>query len=64
MKKYLLTSLFVFSSNLTFGEDIDLYLGDSSVQTGPKPQVLIIFDNSGSMNTLEEVPVDYDPDTV
>jgi len=64
MKKYLLTGLFLFSSNLAFGEDIDLYLGDSSVQTGPKPQVLIIFDNSGSMNTLEDVPADYvnDPD--
>ena len=54
----------LFSSHLAFSEDIDLYLGDDSVQTGPKPQVLIIFDNSGSMNTNEEVKADYDPDTV
>lgn len=44
-------------------EDIELYLGDSSYLTGNRPQVLIIFDTSGSMesNSLR-VKKRYDPD--
>ncbi len=32
-------------------DDTELYLVDSTVRTGKHPQVLIIFDNSGSMST-------------
>ncbi len=42
-------------------EDIELYIGDTASKVGNKPQVLIIFDNSGSMRTTEEVKTPYDP---
>ncbi|MGL4711556.1 MAG: hypothetical protein ACRCWP_03050, partial [Shewanella sp.] len=35
-------------------DDTELYLVDSTVRTGKRPQVLFIFDNSGSMSTVEE----------
>ena len=61
MKKYLLFTLVSLFSIHTYSEDIELYVGDVSQRTGNKPQVLIIFDNSGSMKTLEEVKAPYDP---
>lgn len=42
------------TAGLTFADDTELYLVDSTVRTGKRPQVLFIFDNSGSMSTVEE----------
>ncbi len=61
MKKILLTSLLLISS-FSGAEDIELYVGSSAQQVGGKPKVLIIFDNSGSMNATEEIKTPYDPD--
>jgi len=57
MKKLLLTALLILSS-LSVADDTELYVGHSA-QAGKKPKVLIIFDNSGSMNTLENVKDSY-----
>lgn len=45
-------------------EDIELYVGNSAQNAGGKPKVLIIFDNSGSMNTTEEIKEPYEPGEV
>ena len=50
-------------SFFSFSEDIELYISDTVKQAALRPQVLIIFDNSGSMGTVESVNEDYDPDT-
>ncbi len=63
MKK-LLVGLTAVISTLSFSEDIELYVSDAVKQIGQRPQVLIIFDNSGSMGTLDSVNEDYDPGTV
>jgi len=42
------------AAGVTFADDTELYLVDSTVRTGKRPQVLFIFDNSGSMSTVEE----------
>lgn len=45
-------------------EDIDLYVLRNGGNTSYRPQLLIIFDNSGSMNTQLESAFDrYDPST-
>ena len=44
-------------------EDIELYVGSIDQRTGQKPQVLIIFDNSGSMNGEMTLKSSYDPAT-
>jgi len=59
MKKILLSSLLLLSS-FSSAEDIELYVGNSAQQIGGKPKVLIIFDNSGSMNATEEIKTPYD----
>ncbi|QSX41649.1 pilus assembly protein [Shewanella cyperi] len=41
-------------SGMSFGDDTELYLISSDVSTGKRPQVLFIFDNSGSMSTEDE----------
>ncbi len=64
MKKFLLFIFTITISAITFGEDIELYISDAVKQLGQRPQVLIIFDNSGSMGTLESVNEDYDPDEI
>jgi type IV pilus assembly protein PilY1 len=49
------TSLFAvlcLSAN-SFADDTELYVFESTARTGSRPQVLIIFDNSGSMRTIE-----------
>ncbi|CAM4014264.1 pilus assembly protein [Shewanella aquimarina] len=47
----------------SFADDTDLYLNPA--QNNVRPQVLIIFDNSGSMDTiLDGVPGGYEPETV
>jgi type IV pilus assembly protein PilY1 len=61
MKKLLLFGLLTFMSLITYSEDIELYIGDAAQRSGNKPQVLIIFDNSGSMNRLELVDEPYNP---
>jgi len=53
--------LLLLLSTLTCGEDIELYVSDAVKQANQKTQVLIIFDNSGSMGTVESVKVSYDP---
>jgi len=60
MKKLLLISLLLLPS-ISIAEDIELYIGNSAQRAGGKPKVLIIFDNSGSMNTTEEIKTPYDP---
>lgn len=62
MKKSIIVSLLVFFSCLVTGEDIEVFVGNGGVQDNFPPQVLIIFDNSGSMNgLLTDVRVPYDP---
>ena len=47
-----------------FADDTELYVVESSLRTGASPKVLIIFDNSGSMGTIEEdAPGAYDSAT-
>ena len=48
--KYFIFATTVLVSFFTASEDIELYVGDKKVQFDTKPQVLIIFDNSASMN--------------
>ncbi|WAJ69562.1 pilus assembly protein [Catenovulum adriaticum] len=45
-------------------EDIDLYVRSISDRVGTAPQVLIIFDNSGSMRTSETIKAGYNPNEV
>ena len=45
-----------------YPEDIELYLGNESTTVGITPKVLIIFDNSGSMNQLVSINAPYDPE--
>ncbi len=63
--KKLLVFLLSFSSILTsvsFADDTELYVYESTSRTGSKPQVLIIFDNSGSMGTrVYNVAPEYTP---
>ena len=61
MKKILSTSLLLLVSCISFGEDIELYISNAVKLAGSKTQVLIIFDNSGSMGTTLSVKEDYDP---
>ena len=61
MKKLLFIS-FLLLSTVSIAEDIELYVGNATQSAGAKPKVLVIFDNSGSMNTTEEIKAPYDPD--
>jgi len=61
MKKLAVIILWLLSISYSNGEDIDLYIGDVAQRTGNRPQVLIIFDNSGSMNQSEIVKEPYNP---
>jgi type IV pilus assembly protein PilY1 len=62
MKKILLLSALCIISMASFSEDIELYISEAVKQANQKPQVLIIFDNSGSMRTELYVNEDYNPD--
>ncbi|MBE8168136.1 MAG: rRNA (guanine-N1)-methyltransferase [Shewanella sp.] len=42
-------------------DDTELYVFESSARSGARPQVLIIFDNSGSMGREEPSDSPYDP---
>ncbi|MGL4612669.1 MAG: pilus assembly protein, partial [Shewanella sp.] len=59
LNKWLIGMLmgFTCAAGMTFADDTELYLVDSSVRTGKRPQVLFIFDNSGSMSTVEQSAV-------
>lgn len=59
------TVFLLLLSSTSLAEDIELYISESIKQTKSRPQVLIVFDNSGSMknNTLE-VKEFYDPTEV
>jgi len=61
MKKLILGSI-LLASCFSFAEDIELYVGNATQRVGNKPKLLIIFDNSGSMNTVQTVKDPYDPD--
>ena len=62
MKKSFIVSIITFITCCVSAEDIDLYLGDGTAQTSFPAQVLIVFDNSGSMNDLlQDVQSGYDP---
>jgi type IV pilus assembly protein PilY1 len=62
MKKILFLTSLILVSITSFSEDIELYISEAVKQSNQKPQVLIIFDNSGSMGTELYVNEDYDPD--
>lgn len=61
MKRLLIAALSVFAVGYASSEDIELYIGDVAQRTGNRPQVLIIFDNSGSMRREETVKEPYNP---
>ncbi|QSX34740.1 type IV pilin biogenesis protein [Shewanella avicenniae] len=42
------------SAATSFADDTELYVIDSTVRVGKRPQILFIFDNSGSMSTEDE----------
>jgi type IV pilus assembly protein PilY1 len=60
--KELLFIILLMLSNVSIAEDIELYVGNSTQRVGGKPKVLIIFDNSGSMNTTTEIKTPYNPE--
>lgn len=66
--KALMSSIAVFLlliSTTSFSEDIELYIGETIQQAKTRPKVLIIFDNSGSMNNNgDDFKKLYDPNTV
>jgi type IV pilus assembly protein PilY1 len=63
MKKYLVAGILLSIANVSFSEDIELYISDSVKQAKERPQVLIVFDNSGSMSNNETVKQSYNPNT-
>ncbi|WP_220774971.1 pilus assembly protein, partial [Shewanella glacialipiscicola] len=48
-------------SSQSHGDDTELYVFETATDAGARPKVLIIFDNSGSMDTKENIP---DPDFI
>jgi len=64
MKKYLFAGLLLTTANYSFSEDIELYISDSIRDAKTRPQVLIVFDNSGSMSRNETVKASYDPEVI
>ena len=64
MNRFLLMSLLALTAGKLSAEDTELYISDVVRQAALKSQVLIIFDNSGSMNTEHSVKSSYvnDPD--
>ncbi|MCI2962607.1 MULTISPECIES: pilus assembly protein [Shewanella] len=60
-KKITVSILFclVILSGLSFADDTELYVFESTARSGSRPQVLIIFDTSGSMGTNEYTDTFY-----
>ncbi|QDF66362.1 type IV pilin biogenesis protein [Shewanella sp. SNU WT4] len=56
LNKWITSILMVLTgvSGVVYADDTELYLMDSSVRSGKRPQVLFIFDNSGSMSTEDQ----------
>ncbi|MGL4220584.1 MAG: rRNA (guanine-N1)-methyltransferase, partial [Shewanella sp.] len=53
----------IASGTFSYADETELYVFESSARTGVRPKVLIIFDNSGSMQTLEQNSAEaYNPD--
>lgn len=50
LQSALLFAILAYSS-ISFADDTELYVFESTARSGSKPQVLIIFDTSGSMST-------------
>ncbi|TWX66552.1 pilus assembly protein [Colwellia sp. C1TZA3] len=61
MKRFFAISLLVLTSTLSYSEDIELYVNETVKVAASKTQVLIILDDSGSMNTEETVKIRYNP---
>ncbi len=64
IKRFLCAGIAALSmiSGLSYSDDTELYVFESSARSGARPQVLIIFDNSGSMGTMiEDAEAFYDP---
>jgi len=60
MKRLLATLLYSYCV-LANADDTELFVSDVSAQNGIRPQVLIIFDTSGSMRSSEEIVLEpYD----
>ena len=62
MKKYILAGLLLTAANVSFSEDIELYISDTIKEAKERPQVLIVFDTSGSMGWDTTVKAAYNPD--
>jgi type IV pilus assembly protein PilY1 len=61
-KQLLSTLLFAILaySSISFADDTELYVLESTARTGSKPQVLIIFDTSGSMSSTFKTDEPYE----
>lgn len=59
VKRFFAISLLVLTSTLSYSEDIELYVNETVKVAASKIQVLIILDDSGSMNTEETVKIRY-----
>jgi type IV pilus assembly protein PilY1 len=55
----LLFAILAYSS-ISFADDTELYVLESTARTGSKPQVLIIFDTSGSMSSTFRTDEPYE----
>lgn len=53
LKQAFVATILVSFTHLAQADDTELYITDVSAQNGLKPQVMIIFDNSGSMRNTE-----------
>ncbi|WP_354623357.1 hypothetical protein [Psychromonas sp. MME2] len=61
VKRYAIL-LLILLSTLAKAADTELYVADVSAQNGIRPQVLIVFDTSGSMTSSEQIVLDaFDP---
>jgi len=62
MKKFTIIILLTLLSYAALGEDVELYISAGVKQAVKRPQVLVVFDTSGSMRTHSlTVKSDYDP---
>ncbi|MCG6201139.1 pilus assembly protein [Psychromonas antarctica] len=61
IKRFLIVLCSVFCTT-ALADDTELFVADVSAQNGIRPQVLIVFDTSGSMTSSEQVVQEpYDP---
>ncbi|WP_229360320.1 pilus assembly protein [Ferrimonas sediminicola] len=58
----LILAMMIFAVGVGWADDTELYVYGGTLTADSRPQVLIIFDNSGSMKTEEEeAPPPFDP---